>query len=153
MGNSVMPHAPASSDQLSNNIAADVREAEIAAHVAVRESLMVQAQGVQNSGLQVVNVDPVSGDMERKLVCFTDDLAGFDTAAGEQHSESFHEVVPPGGLRRIRPTHFRHGCAPELAAPHYERIVQQTALLQVFDQSRSGLVRLLAGALNARIQA
>src|SRR5437867_190495 len=39
---------------------------------------------------------------------------------------------------------FAHRCAPELAAPNHQRMIEQPAALQIANQRSSGLVDLLA---------
>ena len=53
-------------EQFLHDIAADVREAEIPAHVSVRQFLVFQAQAVEHGRVQIVNVDPVLRDMHAR---------------------------------------------------------------------------------------
>src|SRR6266516_2798617 len=50
-----------SRQNVSYDVAFDVGQAKIAAGVAVREALVVEAEEVQNRGVQVVDVDLVLG--------------------------------------------------------------------------------------------
>ena len=52
---------------LANDGAADVGEAQVAAHVAVGEAGVVEAQQVQDGGLQVVHMHGVLGHLPRVL--------------------------------------------------------------------------------------
>ena len=53
---------------LLHNVPRDIRQPEIAAHVAVGQLRVIQAQAVQHRRLQIVNVDLVFGDIESQIV-------------------------------------------------------------------------------------
>src|SRR5438045_662441 len=69
--------------QLLHHLAADVRQPEIAAQIAISQPRVVQAKAVKNSGLQVVNVDGVFDHVQSQLIRLADDLAPFDATARE----------------------------------------------------------------------
>ncbi len=58
-----------------------VGEAEVAALVAEGEALVVEAELVQDGGVEVVHVHGVLGDVEAELVRFAVGEAGFVAAA------------------------------------------------------------------------
>jgi hypothetical protein len=64
-----------------DDVAVDVGQPEIAALEAVGQPLVVEAQQVQDGGLQVVDVDLVPSDAETQLVGFPVRIAAFDSAA------------------------------------------------------------------------
>ena len=70
-------------EQFCHDFAADVRQAEIAAEVAICQPLVIESKAVENRGLQVVNVDAISCDFQAEVVRFADHLAAFDSAAGQ----------------------------------------------------------------------
>ena len=51
-----------------DDVAGDVGQAEVAAGVAVGEAFVVEAEQVQDRGLQVVDVDRVLDDVEAEVV-------------------------------------------------------------------------------------
>ena len=97
--------------------------------------VVVEAQQVQDRGVQVVDVDAVLGDVEAELVAFAERDARLDAAAGEPHGEGVGVMVAA-----VVAAALDHRRAAELAAPDHERVVQQAALLQIGDQGGAGLV-------------
>src|SRR5262249_12843457 len=61
----------------------------------------------------------------------------FDSATGHPHGEAVGIVVAAGAA-------FAHRSAAEFAAPDYERAIQQTAALQVFEKAGDGLIAFFA---------
>ena len=55
-----------------------------------------------------------------------------DAAAGHEHRESLDVVIAAGALC--------HWCAPELASPDDEGVVEQATLLEIFDERGGCLV-------------
>ena len=80
-------------DQLVDDVAFDVGQAEIAAGVAVRELLVVEAHEMQDRGVQVVDVDAVFDGFEAELVGRAVDVSAADAAAGHPHREAVVVVV------------------------------------------------------------
>lgn len=74
----------------------DVGEAEFAAHEAVCEAQMVEAEEVEDRGLEVVDMHLIFEDIEAEIVGFADYLTGFDTAAGEPDGVAVWVVVAAG---------------------------------------------------------
>ncbi len=64
---------------------------------------------------------------------------GLYPAAGHPHTEAAGMVVPPEAVRR-EPA-LAEARAPELTPPDHQRILEQSALLQISDQGGGGLVR------------
>ena len=60
----------------------DVSKAELAALVAEGEALVVDAEEVQQGGVEVVDVDGIFGDGVSEFVGLAVDVAGFGAAAG-----------------------------------------------------------------------
>src|SRR5438067_9501613 len=81
------------SNQIAHNSPMDVREAKIAAGVMERESLMIEAEQMQNRGLQIVNVNRLLDDVKPQLVSLTIGDAGFHSAAGQPHRESLGMMI------------------------------------------------------------
>ena len=129
--------------QLTNDLAADVRQAELTPLVAIGQFRVVNPQLMQQGGVQVVNVDRLGDRVVAKLVCFTVRQSRLHAAAGKPDCEAARMVVASVSL-------FGHHSlavdgAPEFAAPDYERFVEQPATVQDFNERRRGLVRI--GAL------
>src|SRR5262249_30817644 len=127
-----------SGDDFLDHSPADVCKPELAALKAVGQLLMIDAQKVKDRGLQVVNVNTTFSYVEAEVVRTAVDVAAFHAAPGHPHRKDTAVVIAAVvvGLEwtlRIRST-------PEFAAPDDQRIVEHSALLQVENQSRRGLV-------------
>ena len=79
-----------------------VGQAEVAAGVAVGELFVVEAQQVQDRGVQVVDVDLVLDRLEAELVGRAVDVAALDAAAGQPHGEAVVVVVAAVDLAGVR---------------------------------------------------
>ena len=81
---------------LAHDMAFDIGQPEIAACVAIRQTFVVEAQQVQDRGVQVVNVDLVLRSVVAVVVGRAVAEAAFHAAAGQPHREAFLIVVAPG---------------------------------------------------------
>jgi len=125
--------------QLRDEFTVNVREAEVAALEAEGELFVVQAGQVQNRGVQVVDVRAVFHGVEAKFIGLADDRTGFCATAGELHCERVNVMI---SAHRVAV--FAHWRATEFTAPDHERVFQQSARLQVLDQSGLTLVHVTA---------
>ena len=82
-------------------MAFDVGQAKIAAGVAVRELLVVEAQEMENRGVQVVDVDAVFDRFEAELVGRAVDISAADAAASHPHRESVVIMVAAVNLALV----------------------------------------------------
>ena len=82
------------------------------------EAHRVEAQQVQDGGVQVVDVNPVARDVEAELVALAERDAGLDAAAGQPHCECVRMMVAA-----VVAAALHHGRAAEFAAPNHERLV------------------------------
>jgi len=106
---------------------------ELAPLRAVREPLVIDAHQVQDGGIEIVDVHRVLDDVVAELVGLAVDEPRLHAAAREPHAEVAAVVIAPEvGLQRSlcerRPA--------ELGAEDDERVVEQSALLQVAHQRR-----------------
>jgi hypothetical protein len=76
-----------------------------------------------------VDVDGVLGDGEAQFVGFAESDAWTDAAAGQPHGVAIDVMIAARGLAA-----FAHRRAAELTAPDDQCFVQQSALLEIFDQ-------------------
>ena len=107
---------------------------------------MVEAQEVQDRGVQVVNVDLVFDGLEAELVGRAVDVAALDAAAGQPHREAVVVMVAAVHLAliRARSRQLDGRRAAELAAPDDQRVVEHPALFQILQEGADGLVALPA---------
>ncbi len=96
---------------------------------------MVEAQLVEDRGVDVVDMHGVLNRSESELVGLAVDCTRFETSACEPHRKCIDMVVPAG-----RFAYLAHGRSAEFAAPNHNRTVQESTLLQVSHQRRAGAV-------------
>src|SRR6266542_3597892 len=77
----------------SNNLAVHVGQPEVASAVAVGELCVIQAQQVQNRGVQIVDVNLVLHGLEAEIVGSAVGHASFDAAACQPHAETVGIVI------------------------------------------------------------
>ena len=100
---------PESRENRLRHRAVDVRQAEVAAGVAVGELLVVQAEEVQDDGVQVVDVGLVFDGFAPVVVGGTVGDAGLDAAARQLDAEPKRIVVAPvTRLRERGPAKFSY---------------------------------------------
>src|SRR3954447_1701496 len=98
---------------------------------------------MQDRGMQVVHVNSMLRCIEAKVIAFTKRNARLNATSRQPHREAIRVMV---ATIVAAPLHHRR--AAELTAPDNERIVQKSALLEVLNQCRAGLVRVLAVVSN-----
>ena len=108
---------------------------------------MVDAELVQQRGVEVVDVDGILDDVVAEVVRLADDVAALDAGAGHPEAEAARVMVAAVVVLGERA--LRIDGAAELAAPDDERVVEQAALFQIGEQRGGGLVGVVALALDA----
>src|SRR5262245_25875509 len=100
------------SNNRMNHIAVDVGEAEVAAGVAIGQARVVESHQMQDRRVQVVDMDPVFGGAEAKVIGGAIGKAAANAAAREKHRKAPRIVIAAvivfGGRR-----------SAELAAPNH----------------------------------
>ena len=74
---------PFSGQQPIHHISCNICEAVIATRVAERQLFMIQAQKVQDGGMEIVHVDGVAGDVDAVVIGGAINAAGLDARACE----------------------------------------------------------------------
>ena len=77
----------------ADDVAGDVGEAEVATGVAVGELFVIEAEEVEDGGVEVVDAGGVLGGAEAEVVGGSVDGAAADAAAGEPDGEAVVVVV------------------------------------------------------------
>ena len=128
-----------------------IGQTEIAALVAIREAFVVEAEQVEQRGVEVVDVHGVFGDLVTEVVgCAVGD-PGFHAAAGHPNGERVLVVVASKfGGRAGAGIGLRHRRAAEFAAPDHECIFEETTLFQILHERGHAAVHVLAFAGQAR---
>src|SRR5262249_52448926 len=84
-----MPARPfLSSQNLAHHMSFDIGQAKIAAGVTISQAFVVEAQEVQDGGVQVVDVNTLFDGAVAELVGGAVDVAPLDAAAGEGDGEA-----------------------------------------------------------------
>src|SRR5216684_3321367 len=81
-------------DDVFDDLALYIRQAEIPARVTIRELFMVHAKQVQSGGVKVVHVHQILRDLEAEIVSGAIDRSGLSAAARQQHREAVNIVIP-----------------------------------------------------------
>src|SRR5438034_11473923 len=92
---------------------------------------------MQNGGLVVVGGHDVDGGPVTDFIRLDISHAAADSSTGEPEGEALTVVIPAG---RVVELPFADGQAADLASPMDNRGVQQTPLLEIFDQGRGRLI-------------
>ena len=124
------------------HFAGDVGQAEVATGVAIGQPGMVEAEQVQDGGVEVVDVDGAFDGAVAELVGGTVDVAAFHAAAGKPDREAPVVVVAAHAGLAIDQLDGRR--ATEFTAAEDERFLEEPALFQVGEESGDRLVALLA---------
>ena len=103
---------------------------------------MVDAEEMQDGGVQVMHVHGILGHIVAEVVGLAVTGAGLHAAAGHPHGEATRVVVA-AGFGAV-PFALAGDAAAELAAPDDERVLEQPATFEVFDQGGAGLVGITA---------
>src|ERR1700682_6338784 len=95
--------------------------------------------------MEVVDADRVFRRSIADLISRAVNRAALDTTARHPDRETGWPVIAAG----IRSGILGDGQAAAFPAPDHHRVLQQAALLEVFDQRSRGLIRLPAGVFQA----
>ena len=125
----------------------DIGETEVPSLETKGEFGVINAEQVEQSGVNIVHVGLVGDRVEAEFVGLAEDLARFHAATGEPHGEGVDMMVATGGIAV-----FSHGGASELAAPNDEGILEQASLLQVLDEGGLALIDLAADFLEVAFE-
>ena len=87
--------------------------------------------------MQIVNMNAVFDDVEAEFIALAISDAGFETSTRQPHSKSVRMKIASVAAT------LHHWRAAKFAAPNDQRIFQHSALFQVFDQRRAGLIGVL----------
>src|SRR5579872_4015110 len=120
----------ASRQQIGNELGlgdVGIGQAGVTAIMRVREFEMIQAQAMQERGVQVVHVDDLFNRLVTELVGGAVNVSGFEAASGQPQRKAVAVMIAAIGPLRDRQ-------APEFACPHDDCRIQKAALLEVFDE-------------------
>ena len=125
----------------------DSNEFLVQSTMEVGQGIGVESELVQDRSVQLLDVEPVLDRLVAQFIGTADTDASLDAAAGHPHGESRGVVVAPGAFGVLG-----RWLSAELASPDDERLVEQSASLQVAKQSRDGKVRIAGVVLMVLLQ-
>ena len=102
------------------------------------EAFVVQAELMENGGVDVVDVGWGFDRAEPKFISLTIDLPSLKAAPGEPHGEGVDVVIATGGL-----AHFPHRGCGRTPRPRRRWCIEQTSLLEVAHERGAGVVDVL----------
>ena len=119
------------------DLATNIGQTKLTRLKLVRQLSVIDSKAVQNRGLKIVNVNRVTRDVEAEVICLAMRNTTLDAATGEPHGKTPTVMIPPIVLLQWSLTVDR---AAKLAAADDERVIQESALLQVADEGGGRLV-------------
>lgn len=125
-------------DDVVDDVAGDVGEAEVSATGAVGELGVVDAHEVEDGGVDVVDVDGLVDDLPAEVVGGTVGDAAFDAATGEPHAEAVGVVV--AASVGASASEFDYRGAAKLRAADDDGFVEEATSFEVFDECSEGLI-------------
>ncbi len=129
------------------DFAVDVGKTEIAPLEAVAQPLVIKAQLMEKRRVEVVDVDAPAGDAKAQFIGLAVQVARLEASARDPDRKAINVVVPASGL-----TDLPERSSPELATPDDDRVVEQTALLEIEHEGGRGLVNLATTGLEVTIE-
>ncbi len=124
-----------SGQERADEFAVDVGEAVVASLELEGQAFVIEAEQVEQGGVDVVDMGGLIDGIESEFVGFADDLSAAHAAAGEPHGEGIDVMVSAGAVAG-----FAHGGATEFAAPDDEGGVKETAGFEVADEGGAALI-------------
>ena len=122
-----------------DDLPVDVGEAVVTALKFIGQLLVIEAEEVEDGGLEVVDVDAVFDDVEADFIAFAVADAGFDAPAGHPEGVGVGVVVaaPFGTVGEVA---LDERGASEFTHPDDEGVVEETAVFEIGDQGGRCLI-------------
>ncbi len=107
----------------------DVGEPEVAALELIGQPGVIDAEAVEQGGLDVVDMNGVFDDVVAVVVGFTNDCTGLYAAPGHPHREAAGMMIATV-IGISKPTLAVYGAA-KFATPDDKRVFEQAALFEI----------------------
>lgn len=121
----------------------DVREAVMPSLELVGEFLVLDAQQVEKSGLEIVHVNFVFDGIEANVVGCPVSDAGFDSSTRHPDGEGVGVVVA-APLFAISHLTLQEGRASEFSTPDHKGVIEEPSLFEILNESGGRLVGVAA---------
>ena len=120
-------------EEVFDDVAMDIGEAEVTAAVSVGEFLVIEAEKVEHRRVEVVNVDLVFDGLKSEVVGRAVNVPGFDSAARHPGGEAVVVVIAAVQFAGIGSFlwHLDDWSASKFAAPENKRFIEHTSLLEI----------------------
>lgn len=139
MGRRTELAAPGSADEFGDDAAfLDTGETGVEALDTDGETVVLDAEQVQDGGVEVADVDRVLDDVVREFIGLAVDHAAAGTASGHPHGEAAGMMIAPVVVAG-KPALGVDGAA-EFTAPDDEGVLEQTVAFEILDQAVGGLI-------------
>src|SRR5262245_15839261 len=99
-------------DGFLDNVSMNIGETELASLKAIGQTFVIEAELVEQGGVQVVDVRSAFGDAEAEFIGCAVDMSRFESAAGDPHGERIDVMIAADGFADLAQRR-----AAELAAP------------------------------------
>ncbi len=122
-----------SAQNVVHDLAVDIRQTEITTGVSIRQLCVIDAELVQDRGVQIVKMDLVLDRVVPVLIGFSVRHPATNAASGHPHRKSVRIVVATISV---------FGCrsASEFSAPDNQGFFKQSSRLEILEQSGDGFV-------------
>src|ERR1041385_6174458 len=104
-----------SGEQILHNLTLHIREPEVAALEAIGKLLVIEAEQVQERGMQIMDVNFVFDHVEPKFIGFAETKAALETAASHPHRKCLGMMIASHLAARFGIA-LDNRCAPKFAA-------------------------------------
>src|SRR5882724_4940650 len=101
----------------------DVGESHISSIERVCQTLMVESEQMQDSGVEIENRYGLLGNLVSEVIAAADNLAARNAAARHPDAEGVRIMVASDAA-------LRNGHATELGMPYHQRLVEHAAAFQ-----------------------
>ena len=105
-------------------------EAFIQSSVEISQVVGIQSKLVQDGCMQAFDMEPVGFGLAPQFIRFPNADTPLDAACGHPHGESPGVVIAAGSFPVLG-----RGLPAKFSTPHHEGFIQQSPLLQVFEQA------------------
>ena len=117
-------------------------EALVESEVAVGEAFVINTQGLQDGGVEVVHMNGVLQNIVSVFIRFTVLESSLEASTGHPHREASPMVV--ASVVVLGQFALRINGSAKFASADHDRVLEQPALLEIFDQGGGGLVNIFA---------
>ncbi len=122
----------------------NIGQTKVPAGITVGELFMVKSEQRQDGGMQIVYMYTILDSLEPELIGRTVSLSALHSTTGHPDGEPMVVVVTSIDLTGVaaRRWKFYDRRPPELSSPQHERLVKESALLEVFQECGQRLIDL-----------